>query len=77
VPQPPDDPAGTRALVWFERDLRVRDHAPLGHCIRQWVPEFGAPAYPAPIVDERVAVTAAKDRLCALRQTPECQGRLF
>ncbi len=26
--------AGTAALVWFKRDLRVRDHAPLAEAMR-------------------------------------------
>ena len=65
---------GAAAVVWFKRDLRVRDQDPQGLYIRQWVPEIGTAAYPPPIVDERIAVAAAKDRLYGLRRTREAQA---
>jgi deoxyribodipyrimidine photo-lyase len=38
------------------------------------VPEFGSAAYPAPVVDERSAVAAAKQQLYGLRQTREAHA---
>ena len=42
--------------------------------IQQWVPELGTAAYPAPIVDERAALAAAKEKLYGLRQTREAHA---
>ncbi len=50
---------------------QASDQDPLGMYVRQWVPEFGTAAYPAPIVDECSAVAAAKGRLYGLRKTRE------
>jgi deoxyribodipyrimidine photo-lyase len=41
--------------------------------VRQWVPEYGTAAYPQPIVDERNALAAAKEKLYGLRKTPEAR----
>jgi deoxyribodipyrimidine photo-lyase len=38
------------------------------------VPEIGTASYPAPIVNEREAVAAAKDRLYGLRQSSQAHA---
>ena len=45
------------------------DHNPEGDCVRRWMPEFGTPAYPAPIVDARAALSFAKVRLYGSRKS--------
>ncbi|PXW99336.1 deoxyribodipyrimidine photo-lyase [Sphaerotilus hippei] len=65
---------GINTLRIYSPAKQARDHDPQGLYLRQWVPEFGTPAYPAPIVDERTAVAAAKARLHGLRQTREAHA---
>jgi deoxyribodipyrimidine photo-lyase len=60
---------GINTLRIYSPAKQARDHDPLGHYIRRWVPEFGSPAYPSPIVDERIALASAKERLYSLRKT--------
>ncbi len=60
---------GINTLRIYSPAKQALDHDPQGRYIRQWVPEFGTAAYPAPIVDERTAVAAAKQQLYPLRQT--------
>ncbi|MDI4632963.1 deoxyribodipyrimidine photo-lyase [Pelomonas sp. V22] len=64
---------GINTLRIYSPAKQAADQDPQGRFIRQWVPEFGTPAYPAPIVDERQAVAMAKQRLYALRQTTEAR----
>lgn len=59
---------GIKALRIYSPARQARDHDPQGHFVRRWVPESGTPAYPAPIVDERTALAAAKERLYGLRR---------
>jgi len=61
---------GINTLRIYSPAKQALDHDPQGQYIRQWVPEIGTAAYPAPIVDERAAVAAAKATLYGLRQTP-------
>ena len=49
-------------LVWFKRDLRVLDHAPLTDAA-----EIGRD-YPLPIVDHKEAVKFARGQFAILRQ---------
>ena len=64
---------GINTLRIYSPAKQARDQDPQGVYIRQWLPEVGSAAYPAPIVDERTALAAAKDKLYGLRQTREAQ----
>ncbi len=59
---------GINTLRVYSPSKQARDHDPRGTFIRRWLPEFGSPAYPEPIVDERAAARAAQQRLYALRR---------
>lgn len=48
---------------------QAAEHDPTGAYVRRWVPEWGTPAYPRPLVDERAALAQAKERLYALRRS--------
>ena len=58
---------GINTLRIYSPSKQAIDQDPSGEFVRRWVPEYGTAAYSAPIVDERVAVKAAKDRMYALR----------
>ncbi len=60
---------GINTLRIYSPAKQARDHDPDGAYVRRWVPEAGTPAYPRPIVDERAALAAAKERLYGLRRT--------
>jgi deoxyribodipyrimidine photo-lyase len=60
---------GINTLRIYSPAKQARDQDPTGDHLRRWLPEFGTPAYPAPIVDEREAVAEIKARLHQLRQT--------
>jgi deoxyribodipyrimidine photo-lyase len=64
---------GINTLRIYSPTKQARDHDPTGDYVRRWVPEIGTPAYPKPIVDERAALAAARDRLYALRRGSEAQ----
>lgn len=65
---------GINTLRIYSPSKQAADHDPDGRFVRRWVPEFGTPAYPPPIVDERAAVAFAKERLYAMRRTPEARA---
>jgi deoxyribodipyrimidine photo-lyase len=64
---------GINTLRIYSPSKQARDHDPSGNYVRRWVPEIGTPAYPKPIVDERAALAAARDRLYALRRGDQAQ----
>jgi deoxyribodipyrimidine photo-lyase len=59
---------GINTLRIYSPTKQMADHDPGAVFVRRWVPEWGSARYPAPIVDEKQAVKAAKDRLYALRK---------
>ncbi len=65
---------GINTLRIYSPAKQARDQDPQGLYIRQWVPEIGTAAYPPPIVDERTAVAAAKEKLYGLRRTREAHA---
>ncbi len=65
---------GINTLRIYSPAKQARDQDPQGLYIRQWVPEIGSPSYPAPIVDERAALAAAKEQLYGLRKTREAHA---
>ncbi len=64
---------GINTLRIYSPAKQARDQDPQGAYIRQWVPEIGTPAYPRPIIDERSALAAAKEKMYGLRRTPDAQ----
>jgi len=65
---------GINTLRIYSPAKQALEHDPQGVFVRRWLPEYGTPDYPAPIVDERTALAAAKQRLYALRATPEARA---
>jgi deoxyribodipyrimidine photo-lyase len=65
---------GINTLRIYSPTKQARDQDPQGLYVRQWVPEINSAAYPSPIVDDRSAVAAAKDKLYGLRQTGEAHA---
>ncbi len=65
---------GINTLRIYSPAKQAPDQDPQGLYIRQWVPEIGTVACPSPIVDERTAVSAAKEKLYGLRQTHASQA---
>ena len=66
---------GINTLRIYSPRKQAADHDPAGLFQRRWLPELGTAAYPAPIVDEKPALKAIKDRLYALRATPEARAQ--
>jgi len=60
---------GINTLRIYSPTKQALDHDLEGRYRRRWLPEWGTPAYPAPIVDEAAALKRAKDALYGLRRT--------
>jgi deoxyribodipyrimidine photo-lyase len=58
---------GINTLRIYSPTKQAADQDPDGSFIRQWVPEWGGPRYPDPVVDEREALTRAREKLYKLR----------
>jgi deoxyribodipyrimidine photo-lyase len=58
---------GINTLRIYSPSKQALDQDPAGDYVRRWVPELGTPAYPQPIVCERLALATAKERLYGLR----------
>jgi deoxyribodipyrimidine photo-lyase len=65
---------GINTLRIYSPAKQAAEHDPQGEFVRRWVPEFGTADYPAPIIDERVALKFAKDTMYGLRKQPEARG---
>lgn len=65
---------GINTLRIYSPSKQAADHDPDGVFVKRWVPEFGTPDYPAPIVDERAVVKHAKDCLYGLRGSAEARS---
>ena len=57
---------GVNALRVYSPTKQQSDQDPRCEFIRRWIPEFGTPKYPRPMVDERWAMRAAKLKLLAV-----------
>ncbi len=65
---------GINTMRVYSPAKQAADHDPEGVFVRRWIPELGTAAYPKPIVDERAASALARQRLAALRATPEARA---
>ncbi len=65
---------GINTFRIYSPSKQALDHDPQSIFVRRWVPEFGTSAYPAPIVDERLAVKFAKDQLYGVHDTPKARA---
>lgn len=65
---------GINTLRIYSPAKQSADHDPAGLFVRRWVPEWGTPAYPSPIVDERQALARAKDVLYGLRRGTQARA---
>ncbi len=64
---------GINTLRIYSPAKQAQDQDPRGEYVRRWVPEYGTDAYPQPIVDERTALAAAKEKLYGLRKTADAR----
>ncbi len=65
---------GINTLRMYSPAKQARDHDPQGVYQRRWLPEWGSAAYPAPVVDEGLALAAAKEQFYGLRKTLPAQA---
>jgi len=64
---------GINTLRIYSPSKQWADQDPLGEFVQRWVPEWGSARYPRPIVAERQAAQAAKERIWARRRLPEAR----
>lgn len=65
---------GINTLRMYSPSKQAADHDPQGVFIRRWIPELETAAYPKPMVDERTALKAAKEKLYGIRATPAARA---
>jgi len=61
---------GINATRVYSPARQQLEQDPDGRFVRTWLPEFGTPDYPPPIVDWSTASRAARERVWALRRDP-------
>jgi len=66
---------GINTVRIYSPTKQAADHDPLGRFVRRWVPEWGTRDYPPPIVDEKLALARAKQRVYALRALPQARAQ--
>jgi deoxyribodipyrimidine photo-lyase len=66
---------GINTLRIYSPSKQARDQDPEGVYQRQWLPEWGTAAYPQAIVDDKLAVQEAKDKLYGLRKTADARSQ--
>ena len=65
---------GINTFRIYSPSKQALDQDPQGEFVRRWVPEFGSDAYPPPIVDEKIAVKFAKERLYTVRGSDDARA---
>ncbi len=65
---------GINTLRIYSPNKQWADQDPRGEFVRRWLPEWGSPDYPPPIVDEQRAARIAKERIWARRRQPEARA---
>ena len=65
---------GINTLRIYSPAKQAAEHDPEGRYRRRWLPEWGTPAYPAPVVDEAAVLARAKTVLYGLRQQAEVRA---
>jgi len=66
---------GINTVRIYSPSRQAADHDPLGRFVQRWVPEWGTSDYPPPIVDEKLALARAKQRIYGLRALPEAKAQ--
>ncbi|GAB4367022.1 MAG: deoxyribodipyrimidine photo-lyase [Bryobacter sp.] len=62
---------GINTIRIYSPAKQQEDHDPAGIFLRRWIPEYGTPAYPPPIVDHKEAIALARQRLGEFRRKTE------
>ncbi|NDY92697.1 cryptochrome/deoxyribodipyrimidine photo-lyase family protein [Ideonella livida] len=65
---------GINTLRLYSPAKQAQDHDPQGVYRRRWLPDWGTPDYPPPVVDEARALADIKARLWQARRQPEAQA---